>query len=171
MIYKAAIDDFDIVNKLFEDVMDYEDKHIKYSVFQKNVYPTKEGLKESIRDGFVFILKNDEKVPCGCAVCDCQGPEEYEGLPWTEGRAIVIHLLAVSPSYYGNGYGSELVKFVCEFAKKQGYVSVKLDTGGQNKPAQHLYGTKLGFREVARKSMKVGGVIEHKDHLFYEYVV
>ena len=62
MIYRAAINDFDIVNKLFEDVMDYEDKHIKYSVFQKNVYPTKEVLKESIRDGFVFILKNDEKV-------------------------------------------------------------------------------------------------------------
>lgn len=171
MIYRAAIEDLEIVNALFEAVMDYEDQHVKYSVFQKGIYPTKDVLKESIRDGFVFILKDENGTPCGSIVCDEQEPEEYEGLPWTEGNSLVIHLLGISPEHYGKGYGSELVRFIFQFAKEQGYVSVKLDTGGQNKPAQHLYGTKLGFRVVANKSMIVGGKIPHKDHFFYEYLV
>lgn len=171
MIVRAVETDGETVNGLFEEIMDYEERTTKYSVFQKDVYPTADLLMHYIKDGIVFLLQNAENEYCGCIVCDYEEPEEYRGLNWTSGKAIVIHLLAISPRQYGKGYGSALVEHIFRFAKEQGCISVKLDTGGQNKPARHLYEKKLGFRVVAVREMNVGGIIEHKEHYFFEHLI
>ena len=82
----------------------------------------------------------------------------------------VIHLLMVRPSAAGKGIGSLIENDAMELAKQQACVAVRLDTGEQNVPAASLY-KKLGFHLVSTSQMKVGGMISHNRHLFFEKMV
>lgn len=101
-------------------------------------------------------------------------PREYEGITWGKSlrnhEVMVIHLLIVRPSMAGKGIASSLIKYAADLAKNNSCQVLRLDTGSQNIPAVSLY-KKLGFQIVATSTMKVGGTIEHKGHLFLEKVL
>lgn len=80
---------------------------------------------------------------------------------------MVIHLVMVCPEAAGKGIGSSLVKYAMERARHHSCEAVRLDTGAQNIPAASLY-KKLGFQLAETGTMKVGGVISHTGHLFFE---
>ncbi|MDO4177485.1 MAG: GNAT family N-acetyltransferase [Bacillota bacterium] len=88
----------------------------------------------------------------------------------TDERVRVIHLLLVRPDAAGQGIGSALIAYVTDLAKQQNCSSIRLDTGAQNTPATALY-IKQGYRLVSASSMKIGGVIPHDEHLFFEKIV
>lgn len=98
-------------------------------------------------------------------------PEEYAGIEWkhqTEPeKVLVIHLLCVKPSKAGCGIGKEMIQFAIEEGERMNCKTIRLDTGAQNKPAVALY-TKAGFELAGTGTMAIGGIIAHKDHLFFE---
>ncbi len=173
MIYQATLKDIDAINRIVDDISDYEDReeNIRWSIFKKGFYPDQELLAYYLTKSFFFVLEDEKGEKCACLACDYEEPEEYEGLPWTPGKAIVIHLVLVHPDHYGKGYGSALIQHTLDFAKTEGCVSVKIDTGGQNKPAQRLYSEKMKFATIANIPMMVAGLIPHKEDFFYVLVL
>ena len=67
----------------------------------------------------------------------------------------------------GKGIATSLINYAVELAKTNQCKALRLDTGSQNIPAVSLY-KKNGFEIVARGTIKVGGKIEHKNHLYLE---
>ena len=54
-------------------------------------------------------------------------------------KNLYIHRLAIDPSQQGKGYAQKLMSFAEDKAKKNGLVSVRLDTFSQNKRNQRFY--------------------------------
>ena len=62
------------------------------------------------------------------------------------------------------------MNYAIDIAKQHACAAVRLDTGEQNVPAASLY-KKMGFQLVSTSQMKVGGMISHNRHLFFEKIV
>lgn len=62
-------------------------------------------------------------------------------------KVIELKRLFVLPEYQGRGYGRLLLKYAIDYARKQQYSKICLDTRKQFSVAQHLYRSS-GFRET-----------------------
>ena len=170
MIRKAVSQDIDQIESSYTELLLYEKEHGAYTVWQSGVYPTRSTAEKALFEDTLYVMEQDGEI-CASIIANRVQPEEYEGVCWKyqvePDEVLVIHLLCVRPSKAGQGIGSALVQFVIERAQSMNCKSVRLDTGLQNKPAAALY-TKLGFELVGTGTMAVGGVISHRNHLFYE---
>lgn len=173
MIRQAIEEDLDSIEEGYREHFAHEKKYGAYTVFQEGVYPTRRDAQKALQNHSLYVYEEKGTV-LGSIIVDGRQPEEYKGIEWPccaqEEQVKVIHLLMVRPCAAGKGIGSALVNYVVETAKKAGCKAVRLDTGEQNIPASTLY-RKSGFVLAATSSMKVGGVIAHKGHLFFEKVI
>lgn len=173
MIRKAVISDLDSIEEAYQEHFDYEEKYCAYTIFKKDVYPTRTDAEKALRDNTLYVyVEND--IVLGSIILNNQQPEEYKKINWSnhaiEEKVNVIHLLMVRPCAAGKGIGSALVNYVVDLSQKYSCTAVRLDTGEQNIPAISLY-KKLNFQLVAISSMKVGGIISHNRHLFFEKIL
>lgn len=170
MIRPAEITDLDSIEEIYEEHFAHEKQYGAYTVFRKGIYPTKKDAEKALLNHALFVCE-ENGIVLGSIICDGFQPEEYQKIDWpshaADEQVKVIHLLMVRPRAAGKGIGSALIRFVSETAKQQGCTAIRLDTGAQNTPAASLY-QKLGFRLAATSSMKVGGIISHEGHLFFE---
>lgn len=170
MIRPASIADIDAIEESYCEHFAHEKQYGAYTIFREGVYPTRAVAEKALQNTSLYVYE-DGGVVLGSIILDEAQPEEYQKIDWSSrapnGKVRVIHLLMVRPGAAGKGVGSALVNHAVETAKSQGCMAVRLDTGAQNVPAASLY-QKLGFRLVSSSSMKVGGMLSHKDHLFFE---
>lgn len=170
MIRKAVSQDIGQVEEVYTELLLYEQEHGAYTAWKLGVYPTRAVAEKSLAAGTLYVMEQDGEI-CASIIANQVQPEEYEGIRWKyraqPNEVFVIHLLCVRPSKAGHGIGRSLVEFAVEEGRRLGCKTVRLDTGGQNKPAAALY-TKLGFELAGTTSMAIGGVITHKNHLFFE---
>lgn len=170
MIRKAVYADLDGIEECYREHFAHEEAHGAYTVFKEGIYPTRKDAEKALRDDNLYVYTEDDAV-LGSIIVNGMQPDEYKKIDWavkaSEEQVRVIHLLMVRPCAAGKGVGSALVNFALETAKRQSCAAVLLDTGEQNIPAASLY-RKLGFETAAVSSMKVGGMISHKGHLFLE---
>lgn len=141
---------------------------IKYmqnqGIYQWNeFYPNSDLIENDIKSGDCYILKNDEKPVAYVAINEDQDPE-YSKINWlTDGRKVlVIHRLCVHPEFQGKGVAKEILKFIEDFATKNGYLSIRLDAYSGNEKALKLY-ENFGYKKVGQFSLPM---IEHP---FYCY--
>lgn len=173
MIRQAIISDLDSIEESYKEYFDYKEKYGAYTVFQRGVYPTRTDAEKYLRDKALYVyVEND--IVLGSIVLNNHQPEEYKKINWnshaTDEKVNVIHLLMVRPCAAGKGIGSALVNYAVDLSQKYSCKAVRLDTGEQNIPAISLY-KKLNFQLVAISSMKVGGIISHNRHLFFEKIL
>lgn len=170
MIRKAVISDLDGIEAGYHEHFAYEREHGAYTVFREGVYPTRHDAERALQEGTLYVYEEAGAV-LGSIILDTRQPEEYQNIDWPSGAAAeqvrVIHLLMVRPCAAGKGVGSALVRYAEEAARQGSCLAVRLDTGAQNTPAASLY-QKLGFQLVMAASMKVGSIIAHSGHLFFE---
>lgn len=168
MIRKATRGDLAAIEEAYNEHFAYEREHGAFTVFQKGVYPTRKDAEKALLAGNLYVYEENGEI-AGSLIAGENQPEEYQKITWSNpsARAMVIHLLMVRPSYKGRGVGSALVNYLAEQARQRACKVLRLDTGIQNVPAVSLY-QKLGFRIVASATMRVGGAIEHRGHLFLE---
>lgn len=110
-------------------------------IFQWNEhYPSLEKLEADVQKKELYILSENEKIK-GIIVLTNFMDEEYIPIEWlTEsGNNLYIHRLATHPDVWGSGYGQKLMDFAEDFARENGYISVRLDTFSQNKRNQKFY--------------------------------
>lgn len=170
MIRQASIKDLDSIEESYHEHFLYEIEHGAYTIFKEGVYPTRRDVELALNNETLYVYE-ENGIVLGSIVFDRQQPEEYRKINWSlqvdDEQVSIIHLLMVRPNVKGKGVGTALVNYVLGVAKDHHCIFVRLDTGEQNIPAIALY-KKLGFQLVANSSMKVGGTIAHKKHLFFE---
>lgn len=170
MIRQAVFSDLKAIETTYHEHFEQEKRFGAYTVFQEGIYPTKKDAENALQRNALYVYE-DEGAVLGSMILDGRQPDEYQAIHWpaqaTADRVKVIHLLLVRPRAGGKGVGSALVRYAVRTAQNDSCLAVRLDTGEQNTPAVSLY-TKLGFQLIASSSMKVGGAIEHKKHLFFE---
>lgn len=170
MIRKAELQDIDGVEKCYVELLLHEQEHGAYTVWQLGVYPTRETAEKALAEGSLYIMESAGEI-CASIILNQTQPPEYDRIKWKypakPDEVLTVHLLCVKPTSAGRGIGKQMVRFAFEEAKRLHCKTVRLDTGAQNKPAAALY-EKLGFELAAASSMKIGGLLAHSSHLFFE---
>ena len=125
---------------------------ISNNIFQWNEkYPSKEAFKKDIEKNTLYVYKNKSRIT-GCISLCADKDEEYENVEWiTEDfKNLYLHRLAVHPEYQKKGVGRSLMDFAEEYAKLNGFKSVRLDTFSQNTRNNKFY--------KSRKYVQLGDV-------------
>lgn len=110
-------------------------------------YPLRGHFEQDIIEGTLYVI--DKKgVLAGIACLNCDEPEEYAKALWqSEGKALAIHRMAVSPEFRGQGFAGMLLDFAFKLAKEKGALSLRTDTFSGNIPMNTLF-LKHGFRKA-----------------------
>jgi|TARA_B100001094_G_scaffold211060_1_gene204924 ribosomal protein S18 acetylase RimI-like enzyme len=114
---------------------------ITKNIFQWNEkYPSKEVFKKDIEKNTLYVCKNKLQIT-GCISICTDKDEEYENVKWiTEDfKNLYLHRLAVHPEYQKKGIGKFIMDFAEEYAKLNGFKSIRLDTFSQNKRNNRFY--------------------------------
>ena len=134
-------------------------------IFQWNEhYPSLEKLGTDVEQNELFVLENGEGLQ-GIVVLTPKMDEEYIPIEWLtpNGNNLYVHRLATNPQQWGSGNGQKLMDFAEDFARRNGYVSVRLDTFSQNQRNQEFY--------EARGYKRLGNIYfpKQSEHPFYCY--
>jgi GNAT superfamily N-acetyltransferase len=105
-----------------------------------HLYPTREILAADIAAGALWLLR-DGGEPIGAVVLNQIQSPEYAQLSWSRQQTppLVIHRLCVRPDRQGTGAARQLMDFAENFARANGYASIRLDTYTGNPRAATLY--------------------------------
>lgn len=137
-IVKATIDDSgDIMELIKSCILDME----SLGIYQWNeYYPTHDIIIGDIESGNMYVLKEGNSIWGIIVINEDQSPE-YNNLRWVcnEGKALVVHRLAVLPKKQRTGIAQELMDFAENYARKKEYTSIRLDTYCGNPRALGLY--------------------------------
>ena len=104
-------------------------------------YPDLKSIENDIITQTLFTYKVKNKI-VGIVVLNEIQDEEYKEIDWItpkDSKNIIIHRLAVLPNYQGRGIAKKIMDFAEEFAIKNKYDSVRLDTFSQNPRNQKFY--------------------------------
>ena len=158
IIRKADINQFEDVMCFYYNLIDSM-RNIEFKpLWEKDVYPTRQFIYNSIENKELFIVLNDNTI-IGSMVINQNSASEYKNVNWkvsaNNDEVIIIHALGVLLEYQGVGIGMQMVNYVINYCKEKNMKAIRLDVLTQNKPAHRLY-TRMGF------------VFIDKIQLFYE---
>ncbi len=129
-------------------------------------YPQPEMFASDIENGSLFATKEEDRI-VGIIVLTENQEDEYNAIDWKDrsGKFIIVHRLAVHPKWQRKGIGSRLMDFAEDFAKKNGYSSIRLDTYSRNPRS-------LQFFEKRKYERKPGEIFFPEcEHPFYCFEV
>lgn len=148
----------DELTEFYLSVTTYLDAHINYPKWTPGVYPGRESITAAIQAGTQYACTADGEL-VGAFIYNADPQGAYEKGDWhvnlAEGEYAVIHSLAVAVKHYGEGIGTEMVRFCIDKAKAEGYKAVRLDIVPENIPARKLY-EKSGFKFAGEKDLDRG---------------
>ena len=122
---------------------------ISKGIYQLNEqYPSKEAFLNDIQRKELYVLEDAETL-VGVIVVSTYMDKEYIPIQWLSknGANIYIHRLAVHPNFQRRGYAQKLMDFAENYARKNEYISIRLDTFSQNKRNQKFYETR-GYKKL-----------------------
>lgn len=122
---------------------------IAEGIFQWNQhYPNKLAFEKDLQREELYVLELDQKV-VGCITISTWKDEEYKPISWLtpDSNHRYIHRLAVHPSYQGKGWARALMDFAEEHARKEGAISIRLDTFSKNVRNQRFYEAR-GYQQL-----------------------
>ena len=149
MIRLAVEADLPAVGRIYEEILDEEDKRpASYTNWQRGKYPTVAHARKAMEAGELWIAEEEGDLYAAFVLNDVQLPE-YDNIPWnfqaSRDQVGVIHTLVVSPRWAGRGKARELVEFCEDESRRRGWMVMRLDTYEGNYPANQMY-PKLGYR-------------------------
>ncbi|MEE4196971.1 MAG: GNAT family N-acetyltransferase [Bacteroidales bacterium] len=121
----------------------------KNNIYQWNVsYPDNYRLLQEIEKGSLYLMIH-KGVPIGTITFDEKQAEVFDEVRWrnNSGQFIVIHRIAVFPTWQRKGVGQKLIEFVEKFAQENNFKSVRLDVSSSNQKLIELY-ERLGFDQT-----------------------
>ncbi|GAA4892471.1 GNAT family N-acetyltransferase [Flaviramulus aquimarinus] len=138
MIRKATLEEIDKILHITRACAVYM---IEKNIYQWNeFYPNKQAFLKDINRNELYVLELENSI-IGCIIISTFMDEEYIPISWLTPNTnnIFIHRLAIHPNQQGKGYAQQLMQFAEDFAKKNQYTSVRLDTFSQNSRNQKFY--------------------------------
>ena len=149
-IRPAAEGDYPAVRDFYYAVTDEMGEDPFLPGWEKDVYPTQDFLKDSIRRGELYLGYLGGAL-AACMVVNHQYNEGYRSVAWgveaADGQLLVIHALGVRRALSGRGLAKELARYALRLARDRGMRTVRLDVLGGNLPAERAYAA-VGFRYV-----------------------
>jgi GNAT superfamily N-acetyltransferase len=113
-------------------------------------YPAKADFLADINRGELYVDESDEEPGRirGVACINEREPEEYGAAAWSRnGRATVIHRLAVARSFRNKGVAGGLLRFAEEAARKNASRYLRSDTYSRNVRMNALFAG-AGYRRT-----------------------
>lgn len=102
-------------------------------------YPNQEIIVDDINESTLYVFTEKDNIKAIIVLNEFQN-EEYNRIQWQYKEApLVVHRLCVHPQFQGNGIAKKLLTFAENYARENGYESIRLDTFTLNKGAVHLY--------------------------------
>src|SRR5690606_23747657 len=98
-------------------------------IFQWNEhYPSEEAFRKDIGRKELYVLEENDQL-IGTIVLSTLMDEEYDPIGWSvpNNNNMYIHRLAVHPQEQKKGYAKVLMDFAEDYARKGGFISVRLD--------------------------------------------
>lgn len=170
MIRIAARADIDAIEQSYLELFEYESKHVNYTGWVKDVYPTRATAEKAVDAGTMYALEAQGEFAASM-ILNRRQASEYAQIPWKcpsdDSDVLVVHTLCVRPRFSGRGFGRRMIEYALDFARKQGCRVVRLDTGAANHPAAALYAS-MGFRYAGKAHVFHEGVID-EDLIYFEY--
>jgi ribosomal protein S18 acetylase RimI-like enzyme len=119
------------------------------------IYPDEGTIKNDIRKQQLYLLEDDGCL-CGIiALNEVQEPE-YKNVNWKfPGKTLVVHRLAIEPSYQRKGLAKMLMQFAEKRAKEGHYENIRLDAFIHNPASVALY-ERLGYRMAGTVTFRKG---------------
>jgi len=145
MMRKAVMEDIknimEIIKETIIEMQSYNNNQWDVS------YPQEKDFRNDIQKGNLFVLVTEDKL-VGFVCINKVEPVEYNVLNWSlNDDSMIVHRMAVKPSYRRNGIGTELMKFVEELALKNNIKYLKTDTYSLNLKMNNLF-NKIGYEFV-----------------------
>lgn len=113
----------------------------KNSVYQWNsAYPDYFKLLREVENNTLYIIKN-KGVCIGTITFDEQQESVFDKVEWKNknDKFIVIHRIAVFPTWQKKGIGRKLIEFAEAYATENGYKSIRLDVASSSEHLIKLY--------------------------------
>lgn len=170
MIRKGTLDDMPQIESLFDEHFQYQKKYESYTINQRGIFPSTEGLTNAVKNGVLYVREDDGEITA-MIVLDNQQPPEFDNIDWltkvpTDGAA-VIHMVNTRPRHYRKGLAREFIAFAEDWGRENGCTVLRSECGSQNLPAVLMF-KHLGFERVGVASIKVSGIVQADGHIFFE---
>jgi len=109
-------------------------------------YPNPKVIQKDIEKGVGFVLTEGETVIGYSAVMVNDEPEyaKIEGKWLTKDDFVVVHRVAISEKYLGQGLAKKIFGFIEEFALSNNIYSIKADTNYDNIAMMKIF-EKMGY--------------------------
>ncbi len=147
-IKKAFIKDLEQVYSITKNCANHL---IKNGIIQwSSNYPSIKILKNDIVLNQLWKLEEAGKI-IGIIVLTEEEDLAYASVKWLtkKGKNLYVHRLAVHPTFQAMGYGQKLMDFAEAYAKKNKYVSIRLDTFSENERNQKFYEHR-GYKKLSK---------------------
>ena len=100
MIRKGTLDDMPQIESLFDEHFQYQKKNESYTINQRGIFPSTEGLTNAVKNGVLYVREDDGEITA-MIVLDNQQPPEFDNIDWltkvpADGAA-VIHMVNTRP--------------------------------------------------------------------------
>lgn len=119
-------------------------------------YPRPSDLMDDIDKGELYVLKVP-KIGAVVTINENQDPV-YQTVNWLSpenSRNLIVHRLGTHPAYQGQGLASKLMDFCENFAKENGYDSIRLDTYELNPKNLRFY-QKRNYQFIGKVDLGMG---------------
>ncbi len=150
IIRKATPEDIDSVAMIYRLIHEEESAGRCRIGWNPDIYPVRQTAEDALERGDLFVCESDGVVLASAIINSCQEPC-YSGGDWTPGvndsEVLVLHTLTVDPRMAGKGIGRSFVAFYEDYARANGYHSLRLDTQTVNDIGRRLY-PRLGYRQA-----------------------
>ena len=150
MIRLAKESDLTAVAAIYEAILDQEDttgNH--YTGWQRGAYPTVGTARSIFEAGTLYVGVDEDGTVWGSMNLNGNQLPEYKNGNWaspaSDTQVAVIHTLTIDPARAGQGLARKMVAFAEDTARSHGKTVLRLDTGTDNAPANHLYPS-IGYR-------------------------
>lgn len=160
LIRKAAKEDIDAIEKIYEKIHDEEEKGLTTIGWIRNIYPTRTTAEDGLARGDLFVMEDGDQIVAAAVINQIQ-VGEYRYAAWKHSAAdnevMVLHCLAVAPCQKNKGYGKAFAAFYENYAKQHHCVILRMDTNARNTRARNLY-HKLGYEEIGMVNCTFNGI-------------
>ncbi len=119
-----------------------------------SAYPSHLKVQDDLKNGRLYLLKQNGGT-IGVITLNAEQDSSYGSLTWkSDNHALIINRLAIIPIFQNQGFAKLLMTFAEEFAKNNGYKSIRLDTFAGNENTVSFF-EKCGFSKVGEVSLSI----------------
>lgn len=156
------LNELKLVYDLYDEVVDSLDMRPNYSGWKRDVYPTHKVAHHGVMSQSLYgAFSKETGQLVGSVILQFGFDEPFNVCGWEQlqpHEILAIKTLVARPSYHRGKVAQSLIAFAQQFAgQHEGCKALRLNTAGQNVPANYIY-TRLGFKRYYATLMPYEGL-------------